>query len=93
MLCMWDVTTHSILHRIHVHVCTCIRCVCTCMCVCMCAYVRHIITMSDCLSLSQEQLQWVQDSCHERRIIFKAPLPVDWVLSPTSVCGGVGVEL
>ena len=71
------------------YMCTCAR-----VCVCTCAYVQHIITMSDCLSLSQEQLQWMQDSCHgRRRIIFKAPLPVDWVLSPTSECGGVGVEL
>ena len=62
---------------------------CMCARACVCARVR----MSNCLSLSQEQLQWMQDSCHERRIIFKAPLPVDWVLNPRSGCGGVGVEL
>ena len=41
MLCMWVVTTHSILYRIHVHMCTC-----------MCVRVAYM----SC-SLSQERTQ------------------------------------
>ena len=53
------------------------------MCVRVCVRTHPVYCTCPVGSLSDVQLKWMQKSYFERRTVFRAPLPVDWVLSPT----------